>query len=868
MNSKNTYSRFIILAVVLLIMMCALIYQLGILTIANGDEYALQAYDRTTRTITTSGTRGKILDRNGLVLAYDETTYNIDFQRDAAKRTDYYTALYTESLIKAIEIIESYGYSTIDTSYLKMDENGNIYYDFGVQSETAIAARYKNFRNAMGFTDEDITAEEAYLKLRAYWFIPEDLNFEEANKVISIRQEVNLNNYKAYAPVTIAYDVGIEVIAEITMRSDELLGLQTSQSTTRVYPHGTTAAHIIGYQSRSVNTVTASYLENLGFSEEDYASAAAYNEDGSVMTDEDGNPLYNMLKMGYSYNDYIGVSGVEATMERYLTGATNEHKGTQIIEVNDSGSTIREISSTYATNGNDVMLTIDLQLQKVTETALETLINKIAADEQKLIDEDEDGKYSKLTKGDTSKIDTAKTGAIVVIDVNNGDILSMASYPSYDPNWFIDGLSVEQSDMLFGEAAADTTPMRNKAISAKLAPGSIFKPATGLAGALENVIGLDETIDCEYVYYYQLEDGSYITTNPAHCWTKNYTSHAAQNLTRALTNSCNYYFFEVAKRLGIDLLNEWSEKLGLSTATGIELTGEATGIIGGQTALYDNTLLLNEQKSSLPNLVYRQLKERLKAYLSMRSMEIDDIKVSSCALKLMELQDGSIDGKGPQIRRIMSDELGLPEGWTLANNCVSDISSLLNEIQWKPTQTIRAGIGQGISLVTPIAVARYIAAIANSGTVYDTHIVDRILDSNSNVVLEVEPTVYNTIEADDAVWSAIKAGMNGVVSPEDGGTASDAWSENFKNAGYLDRIAGKTGSAQIGTNNLIDIENTSWFVTYTPRDNAEIAIVICVPNGYAGKWSASAAEEILTYYFEKQESSALENLSNINSPTM
>ena len=868
MNTNSNASRFIILAVILLVMMFALIFQLGVLTIAHNEEYTAEALSRTTRTITTSGTRGKILDRNGLVLAYDETTYNIDFQRDAAKRSDYYTALYTESLIKAIDIIESYGYSTIDTSYLKMDENGNIYYDWGVQSKAAIEARYRNFRNAMGFSDEDITAEEAYLKLRAYWFIPEDLSFEEANKIISIRQEVNLNNYKAYAPITIAYNVGIEVIAEITMRSDELLGLTTSQSTSRVYPHGTTAAHILGYQSRSVNTVTASYLENLGFAEEDYKGAVAYNEDGSVMKDENGNTLYNMLKMGYSYNDYIGVSGVEARMERYLTGATNEHKGVQVIEVNDSGSTIREISHTGASNGNDIMLTIDLQLQKVTEEALETLINKIAADEQELLSLDEDGKYAKATKGDLSKIDTAKTGAIVVIDVTNGDVLSMASYPSYDPNWFIDGLSVEQSDMLFGEAAADTTPMRNKAISAKLAPGSIFKPVTGLAGTVERVIGLDETIDCEYVYYYQLDDGSYITTNPAHCWTRHSENHAAQNLTRALTNSCNYYFFEVSKRLGIDRLNDWSEKLGLSTSTGIELTGEATGIIGGQSALYDNTADLSDQKSSLPNLVYRQLKERLKSYLSMRSMEINDDKISYCALRQMELQDGSIDGEGPQMRKIMSEELGLPEGWTLANNCVSDISSLLNEIQWKPTQTIRAGIGQGISLVTPIAVARYIAAIANSGTVYDTHIVDRVLDECSNVVLEVEPTVYNTIDADSSVWRAIKNGMAGVVSPEDGGTASDAFTQSFKDAGYLDRIAGKTGSAQIGTNNLIDIENTSWFVTYTPRDNAQIAIVICVPNGYAGKWSASAAEEILTYYFERQEASALENLPNINTPIM
>lgn len=139
------------------------------------------------------------------------------------------------------------------------------------------------------------TAEEAYTKLRALWFIPEDLSFEDANKVISIRQEVLLNNYRAYEPITIAYDVSMEVVAEIKLRADELTGLQTSQSTTRVYPRGTTAAHILGYLGRTA-------------------------------TEE-------MVKeKGYSYDDYIGVSGIEYTMEEYLTGSTNQRKGERVLE--------------------------------------------------------------------------------------------------------------------------------------------------------------------------------------------------------------------------------------------------------------------------------------------------------------------------------------------------------------------------------------------------------------------------------------------------------------------------------------------------------------------------------------------------------
>lgn len=88
--------------------------------------------------------------------------------------------------------------------------------------------------------------------------------------------------------------------------------------------------------------------------------------------------------------------------------------------------------------------------------------------------------------------------------------------------------------------------------------------------------------------------------------------------------------------------------------------------------------------------------------------------------------------------------------------------------------------GQGVTLVTPIAVARYVSAIANKGTVYDAHIADRVLDSEGNLVEEFEPTVYNEIDIPDAVWDAVYEGMKGVVSPEDGGTAANYFSTEFR----------------------------------------------------------------------------------------
>ena len=318
--------------------------------------------------------------------------------------------------------------------------------------------------------------------------------------------------------------------------------------------------------------------------------------------------------------------------------------------------------------------------------------------------------------------------------------------------------------------------------------------------------------------------------------------------------------------------------MGLTSRTGIELTGEAEGIVGGQKILFDNTMMdedgnleVYNQKTSLPSLIYRKLKERLAMFIEMRNMEADEAAIESCAKKLMELQDGSITGEGYQIRRIISEELGIPEGITQErSDWINDITSLLNEIQWKPTQTIRAGFGQGTTLVTPIAVARYVSAIANEGTVYDAHIVDRIMDEDGNVVKEIEPSIFNQVEISDDIWAAIKTGMKGVVSPEDGGTAAQAFTDRNFIEKYLETesFAGKTGTAQVGARTTnIDIENTSWFVCFAPREKPEIAIVVCVPYGLSGSSSAPAIEDILSYYFAQSENAAPENLVAINGVT-
>ncbi len=147
------------------------------------------------------------------------------------------------------------------------------------------------------------------------------------------------------------------------------------------------------------------------------------------------------------------------------------------------------------------------------------------------------------------------------------------------------------------------------------------------------------------------------------------------------------------------------------------------------------------------------------------------------------------------------------------------------------------------------------------------HIVDRILDENGSVVKQFDPQVYNQSTRRTNTGTPYAAGLEGVVSPEDGGTAAAAFSEEFldEETGYYTLISGKSGTAQISASNNVDIENTAWFVTLLPRDNPEIVIITCIPYGLSGSLAGGPAiEEITTFYIDRKNSAAKDNLVGVN----
>ena len=837
-------TRIWMLIGIFVVMLGVLLIFLDKLAIRETEAYTAAVQQTTEVTTYQSGSRGTITDRNGVVLAYDETTYNVLFYRDPNNRTPVDSARYTHSLMEAIRIIEEGGGSTIDTFYIDMLSDGTFEYNFRTTSESVAASRKRNFVDACNFSNPDLSAEEAYRILRNSWCIPDDMPFDEAKKIMSIRQEAVMNSYRAFEGVRIATDVSLAVVTELDMASDRLTGILTEKSSYRVYPYGHTASHLVGYLSKQVTKD----MTSIGYRYDDYAPFDPKQKE----TD-------NMLELGYSYNDLVGVAGTEKTMEAYLTPHLYGRLGETRILKNKRGAIVEVLDSTQPTDGMNVQLTIDIELQKVCEQALlDNLAETRKKQEQRI--ESDYSKYARLSDGKLENIKRAETGAVIVMNVKTGEILALASYPDYDPNMFTDGIDSNEYELLFGKNS--NMPTLNRAIGIRTASGSVFKMATGFAGLMEGKLTTTEMISDHSPYYYFVDDPTTkVEQNAPSCWTSNPNRHANLTLSRALTVSCNYYFYTVADRVGIERLNYWAGKLGMKDTTGVELPGELSVQIGGQKARYDCEKPLSQQTSSLPRLIYNRIYGLLRTINEQKELHLSDRQLQRCADRLLRLMDGEQRERGGEIREILKEEMNIPVGVSYSfTNWIVSISTWLEELRWKPTYTIQTGIGQGVMLVTPISIIRYVSTIANRGTVYRATILKEIDRSDGTVYYQNKPEAIDSINAPDIFWDSILEGMKGVVSPEDGGTASSVFSMAFSQKGYLERISGKTGTAQTaGSAKNIDIENTCWFAAITPREDPEIAIVVFIPNGLSGSSGAVAVEEIVTYWYERQEAQAAEN---------
>lgn len=920
----NIRNRFLIFGVVFALLFSVLFVQLIKLTLVQGASFAGEMGKLSKRTVTESGARGSIFDRNGLPLAYDVKSYNVRFYKNPLKSSATDRAYYTRIIMDAIKIIERNGGKIIDTFAIKYnDETGGYYFDFGIKNEEAIAKREKNWLSNMYIPKSTKTPEQIYLYLRDKYQIPAEMGYVEARKILSIWQEVQLGTWVAYEPVTIAHNVNIQTVAEIETHTAELSGMSISEGTARIYPRGSLAAHIIGY----VSPISGSTLDKYGdpnitaddiaaarkllaspfygpIIEQEYGNISIPDNAGDLIkcpgsltdfgfTASQLNDKKGLQDMGYSVEDYIGADGIEKSMEAYLTGNTAERQGMEKVEVDNMAIVRNILASKAPKQGYNVMLTIDVPLQQAVEESLAKNIPGRIRGEQLVVYDDKkdiDPKREGYKGIDIEDIKLADSGAAVVIDVNTGEILAMASYPSYDPNLFIQGMT-EKEFIALGYDDKELAPLLNRAVTSRGTPGSIFKMVTGLGALMEGQTDpkkgttLDERISCGYEYTAILAPNS---NRGPRCWQKNSSKHARQTIVEGLMNSCDYYFYTLSERLGIAGLDKWGEKFGLTEKTGIELPNEVAGQIGNQQVLYDPTKSIYDQATSLPLLVKRGkqygLVTLLNSIAGQRGVQYNEKTISDTADALIRLagitwtpdpndrnilKDENGVAMGEHVRSVLSEKMNIPSKSSRGNGWDTQISSIINQLIWSPFMSITSGIGQGVVLVTPVAVARYVSAIVNGGTVYQAHVVDKVVDQSGQVVFDQQPEVYGTLGAPQEYLDKIMLGMGSVVNDANGTAA-----KYFKNFKYKYYIGGKTGTAEITS---IDLENNSWFVCFAPYKSAdakenrdfkeydlpekpEIAVVVYVPHGYSGGLSSYIAQDIVQFYLDREQQVAKQTI--------
>lgn len=476
------------------------------LQIIYGAEYEKLAQENRIRIVPVTAPRGVFKDRNGNELVNNKPSYTVSYMNVNS------TAEEQDQVFKALcEILEIPEATSVEGERHTVDEKGEIVLEKLPLYDT-------NRDGTVDESDVKVVYEETRESVGIIKFdassgkltldAPKDTPVLVSYSYHTLKNKIRDMGYKKYMPVRLKTNVDMETVAKIEER--RLPGVYIEVEPIRNYIYGSLAAHVFGYV-------------------------------GEINQEE----LKALKDKGYRPGDLVGKTGLEKVLEQYLKG---EDGGRQV-EVTATGKPIRTLGEKAATPGATVNLTLDLRLQQVAEKALEEQLIKLQTDKR-------------------HPYPNAKRGAVVVLNVKTGEVLAMASYPSYDPNMFARGITQKEWESL---ANNPLRPMVNIAISEVYPPGSVFKMVTATAALEEKVTNEDEKI---------LDRGVYWTIAPKKDWKVG--GHGSVDIVKALGVSCNIYFYEMGRRLGIDNIEKYARMYGLGELTGIELPGEKAGNVASR----------------------------------------------------------------------------------------------------------------------------------------------------------------------------------------------------------------------------------------------------------------------------------------------
>jgi penicillin-binding protein 2 len=468
--------------------------------------------------------RGNIFDRYGIPLAVSENINviyychtNLDNQRlnktllDLARFLETNEVSYSDPLTQYIAINpirfnkESWEVLAWQThrgtfGLLRADPNKQILY------------------SDLKYVKDDPAQFFNYLR-RTLYDIDLSYSMEDAFRIMKLRTAIYFDRWSYFngKPIEIARNVQPEIISFLEEQNFRFTGVLSAMESERRYlPDAKYLGHVIGY----IGAI----------------SSAQYNE---------------LQNSGYTLSDTVGKTGVELSAERYLKGIDGIRPYNILTAFPEEEIYFPEDAGKEPIPGNDILLTIDIRLQKIAVDSLQVNIE-----------------YIKSNPRDQNKGD-ADSGSVVVMDVNTGEVLVMASYPGYDPNDFILAPYYDENmkNMLDVLNNTKDKPMLNRAIMEIYAPGSTFKPITAVAALQEGVSTLQHCGGTEMIGEWRFRCLEYPSRG-----------HGNLNLTRGMATSCNIYFHKLGVLTGIDNLNKWMKYFGLGEFTGIDLPSEERGI--------------------------------------------------------------------------------------------------------------------------------------------------------------------------------------------------------------------------------------------------------------------------------------------------
>lgn len=590
-------SRLFIAGLAAAALMAVLIARLVSLQLINGRNYLDTFTSRVKRELPIQSQRGNIFDRNGRLLAGSRTAYHVVL-KDSETLKDNKSK--NEMLFRLISMLESCDCEPVNYLPITIDESGR--YIFSAQAEAVSTFKRNifalNASQTMTNAQQSMDAEGLmrYMCSNALFGIDDSYKKGDRLSIAALRYELFMKRYTKYLPVTICKDIPDTLVAKISENAAVLPGVSIQESDVRTYEDSLYFAHITGYMGE--------------ISEEELES---FPED---------------RRNTYTPGDMIGKTGIEKLYDEALSG----RKGVKTIYVDSLGREIETSDVTAAVSGNDVYLSIDKELQiKVYELLEEKLAGIIlsrfvertdeannpnwlisietlcqALIKNHMIDAEDtdisdyqsllcllaeqgvlkkDSAYRQLKSGALSPydylfdkiynleitpemlaLDTCQA-ACVVTDPGTGKVLALVSYPGYDAN------RIRQSSYYSALLNNCSAPLYNRATQQAIAPGSTFKPVGAAAGLEEDYITPDEVIEDQITFKK--------VAPPASCWSK--TGHGNINVSQALSVSCNYFFYELGYRFGLDAsgnfsssrglitLSKYASKFGLDKKSGIEL---------------------------------------------------------------------------------------------------------------------------------------------------------------------------------------------------------------------------------------------------------------------------------------------------------